>query len=48
MVIKVECRTCSDKVSKEKAWTLCGRNYDNPSYFCTDSCRRHFPYKKED
>jgi hypothetical protein len=44
----VKCKTCDKDVSKEKAWTLYGRDYENPICFCTDSCRVIFPFKKND
>lgn len=32
------CKKCGSEI-KDKAWTLCGRDYDDPSYFCSDLCR---------
>lgn len=43
----VKCRTCDEEVLEKKAWTLYGRDYDDPTYFCTDSCRMMFPFEKK-
>jgi hypothetical protein len=42
----VICRTCNKEITKGKSWTLVGRDYERPLYFCSDSCRTAFPFSK--
>lgn len=44
---KVTCKTCEKEIPAERAWTLCGRDYEYPSYFCSDSCRTMHPLKRK-
>jgi hypothetical protein len=43
----VSCRTCNKEITRGKSWTLAGRDYERPLYFCSDSCRMVFPFQQD-
>lgn len=44
---EINCTTCSKEINKDTSWKSYGRDYDDPTHFCSDSCRMMFPFKKK-